>query len=118
MGKRSTTQGAVGIDIVTTSRFKTVLAPRNQHLLRKLFTPKEIAYGKRYRDALPHFAGMFAAKEAASKALGTAQYPYLSLEVRHRADGAPEIWKKGKRTPVAVSISHERTAAAAIAWNV
>ena len=105
----------IGIDLVSVARFRALLKPRQRHLLAKIFTQDEIAYGKRYRDSAPHLAGMFAAKEAASKALGTGRAPYLALEVRHRADGAPEIWQGKKRAPVAISITHERAAAAAVA---
>lgn len=111
--------GAVGIDLVEIARFKKYLSPKRQHVLTGLFTAREIAYAKKYKNAAEHLAGTFAAKEAASKALGVAKNHYLTLEVRHTKEGAPEIWKKnGKRAPVAISITHERTIAAAIALKL
>jgi holo-[acyl-carrier protein] synthase len=38
---------------------------------RRLFTADELAYCRGFKDPLPHLAARFAAKEAASKALGT-----------------------------------------------
>jgi len=105
----------IGIDLTSVARFKAMLVPGKRYRVEKFFTAREIAYGKQYKDAAPHFAGMFAAKEAASKALGVTQYPYFELEVRHRESGAPEVWKRGRRVPVAISITHEGGFAAAVA---
>src|SRR5690242_10703995 len=38
---------------------------------RRLFTTEELAYCRAFKDPIPHLAARFAAKEAASKALGT-----------------------------------------------
>jgi holo-[acyl-carrier protein] synthase len=42
-----------------------------ERFLARVFTPGEVAYCRRKRDAAPSFAARFAAKEAAMKALGT-----------------------------------------------
>jgi phosphopantetheine--protein transferase-like protein len=106
---------AVGIDLATIARFRRLLTGSKKHLVHKLFTPTELVYATRHKDSAAHLAGIFAVKEAASKALGASKYHYLVLEVRHREDGAPELWVDGKRTSVAVSVTHEGGIAAAVA---
>ena len=106
---------SVGLDMVDIKRFRPLLKPAGAAALRRLFTPYERAYCLRHKDPAPHFAGLFAAKEAASKALGTKRYPLLALEIRHRKDGAPEVWRGKKRAKVRVSVTHIRGLAAAVA---
>ncbi len=105
----------IGIDLVEVSRCKSLLRKSNEHLLEKFFTKKEIEYCRHFKDAATHLAGTFAAKEAASKALGAVQFPFIELEVRRRKDGMPQIWRKGKLIPMSVSITHTRAIAAAVA---
>jgi len=104
-------QTKIGIDMADIARFRAL----SRSSLVKLFSKREIARAKMYKDPAPHLAGMFAAKEAASKALGTKQFPFFTLEIRHAKDGAPEVWKDGKKVRVSVSITHTRSLAAAIA---
>src|SRR6185503_17559287 len=42
-----------------------------QRMEARLFTDAELAYCRGHKDPLPHLAARFAAKEAASKAIGT-----------------------------------------------
>ena len=104
----------VGIDVVEIGRFRHRGASSKQ-FLERTFTPQELAYCAAFSDPAPHLAGFFAAKEAASKALGTKRHPFLALEIRHRKDGAPEVWQLGKKLQVGVSITHSDTVAAAVA---
>ena len=106
---------SVGLDVVDIRRFRPLLKPARAASLRRLFTPYERTYCMQRKDPAPHFAGLFAAKEAASKALGTERYPLLALEIRHRKDGAPEVWRGKKRAKVRVSITHTREFATAVA---
>lgn len=61
--------------------------------MTRVFTEGEIAYCMRRRDPAIHFAGRFAAKEAAMKALGTGHTPevlWRTVEVvRH--GGPPRV---------------------------
>jgi holo-[acyl-carrier protein] synthase len=70
----------IGIDLVQIPRMRDVIARWDERFLRRVFTEGEIAYCRARRDPVPHFAARFAAKEAATKALGTG----LSLGVRWR----------------------------------
>jgi holo-[acyl-carrier protein] synthase len=61
----------IGVDVVQVERMKEALARFRERMERRLFTEGELAYCHSFSDPLPHLAARFAAKEAASKALGT-----------------------------------------------
>jgi holo-[acyl-carrier protein] synthase len=61
----------IGIDICKVERLAESLGRFGERMEKRLFTPDELAYCRGYKDPLPHLAARFAAKEAASKALGT-----------------------------------------------
>lgn len=82
-----------------------------------MFTEKERQYCLQFKDSASHFAGTFAAKEAASKALGVKESPVAALEVRRAADGEPHVYRNGRRLPVAVSITHDGDLAIAVALD-
>lgn len=60
----------VGVDIVEIRRIANALQG-SRAMARRVFTAKEIEYSSGRRNQFQHFAGRFAAKEAALKALGT-----------------------------------------------
>ncbi|MBI3442690.1 MAG: holo-ACP synthase [Candidatus Sungbacteria bacterium] len=114
-----TAQGTcnIGIDLVDVSRFRRFSRNPRHAFLKKVFSAREILYCFQYKKPSIHLAGIFAAKEAASKALGTARFPFAELEIRHAKDGTPHVWKNGRKLPVRVSIAHTRTMAAAVAMR-
>ncbi len=61
----------IGIDVCKVDRIAESLRRFGERMERRLFTPEELAYCRGFKDPLPHLAARFAAKEAASKALGT-----------------------------------------------
>jgi holo-[acyl-carrier protein] synthase len=61
----------IGIDVVKVERLVAALERFGERMERRLFTAGELAYCRTFHDPLPHLAARFAAKEAASKALGT-----------------------------------------------
>ncbi|HEY6196955.1 MAG TPA: holo-ACP synthase [Candidatus Eisenbacteria bacterium] len=61
----------IGIDVCKVDRIAESLRRFGERMERRLFTPGELAYCRGFKDPLPHLAARFAAKEAASKALGT-----------------------------------------------
>ena len=61
----------IGIDVCKVDRIAESLKRFGERMERRLFTPEELAYCRGFKDPLPHLAARFAAKEAASKALGT-----------------------------------------------
>jgi holo-[acyl-carrier protein] synthase len=83
----------IGLDATDIDRLERVLERYGDRFVTRVFTPAEITYCRgRYRQA-PHFAGRFAAKEAAMKALGTGHSHgvlWTDIEVI-RGGGPPRI---------------------------
>lgn len=108
----------IGVDIVEVSRFRTVFKKKQTRFIDNTFSVGEQKYCYAYRDPAPHFAGMFAAKEAVRKATGDFSHALSVVEVRHTKTGKPEMWIKGKRSrSILVSITHTRSAACAVVIN-
>ena len=61
----------IGIDVCKVDRIAESLRRFGERMEKRLFTQDELAYCRGFKDPLPHLAARFAAKEAASKALGT-----------------------------------------------
>jgi len=61
----------IGIDVVQVRRITESLERFGKRMEDRLFTAGELAYCRTHKDPLPHLAARFAAKEAASKAIGT-----------------------------------------------
>ena len=61
----------IGIDVVQVQRLVAALERFGSRMEQRLFTEAELLYCRSHKDPLPHLAARFAAKEAASKALGT-----------------------------------------------
>jgi holo-[acyl-carrier protein] synthase len=84
----------IGIDATEIDRIEAVIERYGDRFLRRVFTEGEIAYATRRRNPAPHFAGRFAAKEAAMKALGTGQalgVMWRDIEVVRGAGGPPQL---------------------------
>lgn len=111
-----------GIDLIEIPRLRAALARFGERFLERVFTPHEIAECRGRPEAL---AACFAAKEAASKALGTGIGPigWREVEVRHRPSGEPYLILYGRAADLAarlglttwtVSLTHSREMAAAV----
>lgn len=61
----------LGLDATDIARVAGTIEQYGDRFLQRIFTAGEIAYCTRRREPAIHFAGRFAAKEAAMKALGT-----------------------------------------------
>src|SRR5213592_383622 len=61
----------MGLDATEIERIADMIGRYGDRFLDRIFTDGEIAYCTRRRVPAIHFAGRFAAKEAAMKALGT-----------------------------------------------
>jgi holo-[acyl-carrier protein] synthase len=75
-----------GIDLVRLAEFQRSLQGGGEALLRRLFHPSE-AQGA----SVERLAGIFAAKEAAYKALALPKGNWHVVEVRHVTDGKPYL---------------------------
>jgi len=83
----------LGIDATDIPRIVRTIERFGDRFIHRIFTEGEIAYCMRRRVPAIHFAGRFAAKEAAMKALGTGHTPevlWRDVEVvRH--GGPPQL---------------------------
>src|SRR6478735_5094463 len=61
----------LGLDATDIDRITATISRYGDRFVKRIFTTNEIAYCTRRRTPAIHFAGRFAAKEAAMKALGT-----------------------------------------------
>lgn len=108
----------IGIDIEEISRFRKLPYKRKRSFYDKIFTSKEITYCLGKRDPYPHFAARFAAKEAVAKAIGVSVYKARGIEIGNNKDGLPSAKVRGLRGRIAISLSHTKDIAAAIAlWS-
>jgi holo-[acyl-carrier protein] synthase len=84
----------LGVDISEVDRIREAIEKHGNRFLQRVFTPAEIAYCNRHRDRAERFAGRFAAKEAAMKALGTGWSQgvrWVDIEVIRAASGKPGL---------------------------
>src|SRR5277367_1477372 len=113
----------LGVDIAEVARMQAAIERRGERLLRRLFTERERAYCQRFRNKYERYAGRFAAKEAAMKALGTGWrrgVRWVDLEVVRELSGRPTLSIKGEARKIAqrlgvkhiaMSITHTETQA-------
>jgi holo-[acyl-carrier protein] synthase len=83
----------LGVDATDIPRIRSTMERYGERFLQRVFTEGEIAYCQRRRHPEIHFAGRFAAKEAAMKALGTGhtqQVLWRDVEVV-RKGGPPQL---------------------------
>ena len=75
-----------GIDLVKLADFARSLEQGGESFLQRLFHPTEVTGASFQR-----LAGMFAAKEAAFKALGLPKGDWHAIEIHHDNEGKPSI---------------------------
>lgn len=112
----------IGVDVVEVERVRRLLQSR-PGFRERVFTVTEIADCQDQADPGPCFAARWAAREAATKALGGIPgREWHDIAVRRGPDGEPRLDLDGKARVRAeevgaddllVSISHERSVAAA-----
>ncbi len=114
----------IGLDLVDVARLGRILeSPAAERFLARVYTEGERAYCSPRRDRALHLAARFAAKEAASKALGVpAGIRFLDVEVV-REGAAPGLALRGVAAEAAraagvsrvhLSLSHDGGVAAAV----
>ena len=87
----------LGLDATDIDRVSEMIERYGDRFLQRIFTEGEIAYAMRRRVPSIHFAGRFAAKEAAMKALGTGHSRgvlWRDVEVVRRG-GPPQLQLHG-----------------------
>jgi len=108
----------MGIDVAEVDRIRTVVEAQAERFLRRVYTPAEVAYCEQFKNKYERYAGRFAVKEAAMKALGTGWsrgVRWVDVEVVRQRGGRPTLELKGEAKNIAdrlgvkhiaVSITH------------
>ena len=108
---------AVGIDLIEIERIERALE-RRPRLAERLFTEGELAYARDRARPGRHLAARFAAKEAVIKVLGTG-VPPREIEVVSGEPPRLELHGRaatlGGDAEIAISLTHSRESAAAVA---
>jgi holo-[acyl-carrier protein] synthase len=97
----------LGVDITEVNRIEATIKRRGMAFLRRIYTPSEIAYCERHRNRAERFAGRFAAKEAAMKALGTGWAQgvrWVDIEVVREPSGKPTLKLSGASLAIAARL--------------
>jgi len=115
----------IGTDIIEIARVEKAIE-KTESFLRKVYTEKEQAAYLKNNKKVETLAGLFSAKEAVSKALGTGfrGFSFLDIEILSNDLGKPEVTLYGVAkklsetlgiTRVHVSISHSKSHATSFA---
>ena len=115
----------MGVDIAEVDRIQAAIERHGEPFLRRIFTAAEREYCEQFKNKYERYAGRFAAKEAAMKALGTGWrrgVRWVDFEVVREAGGRPSIALDGAAKEIAaklgvqrISLSITHTAAQALA---
>lgn len=96
----------VGVDVLNLKRFRKIVK-KNNKILERLLTEKEIELFKNYLDPIPHYAGRFSLKESIIKAgkdyLNIKSYKDIEI-LKDNNDKPLVIKPHGK---IFISISHD-----------
>jgi holo-[acyl-carrier protein] synthase len=88
----------LGIDIAEIDRIEAAITRHGRKFIDRIYTPAEIEYCERFRNRAERYAGRFAAKEAAMKALGTGWsrgVRWVDIEVTRLPGGRPTLTLHG-----------------------
>lgn len=102
-----------GIDLVEIERIQHSVHRYGARFLNRVYTTAEQAYCLRKRTSAESFAGRFAAKEAAAKALGTGislGVNWLEIEVVREPGGRPSVRFHGRAAQIASRLGVARVA--------
>ncbi len=102
-----------GIDLVEIERIQQSMDRFGERFLNRIYTPAELAYCLRKRNAAESLAARFAAKEAGAKALGTGisrGVHWHEIEVVREPGGRPGICFRGRAAEIARHLGVANTA--------
>jgi holo-[acyl-carrier protein] synthase len=115
----------MGVDVAEVERIRGAIERHGEVFLRRIFTAKEREYCERFRNKFERYAGRFAVKEAAMKALGTGWSKgvrWVDIEVVRQRGGRPSLMLEGEARKIAdqlgvkhMALSITHTAAQAFA---
>jgi holo-[acyl-carrier protein] synthase len=94
----------LGADITEVDRIQGAIERQGERILRRIYTAAEIAYCERFKNKYERYAGRFAVKEAAMKALGTGWsrgVRWVDIEVVREKGGKPVLALAGEAKKIA-----------------
>ena len=97
----------IGIDIAEVDRVREAIARHGERFISRIYTEAERCYCESKANRFERFAGRFAAKEAAMKAIGTGWrrgVAWRDFEVTRAASGQPIIRFSGEAAVIAESL--------------
>lgn len=115
----------IGVDLCEVDRIEAAIARHGERFLSRIYTEAERAYCDSKLNRMERYAGRFAAKEAAMKAIGTGWrrgVAWRDFEVTRVASGQPVMVFHGAAEKIAaglgvtralVSITHTKSMAMA-----
>jgi len=103
----------MGVDLAEVERVKTAIERHGEAFLKRVYTPAEREYCEGFRNKYERYAGRFAAKEAAMKALGTGWrrgVRWVDFEVVRELGGRPTVRLAGEAKKIAAELGVLRIA--------
>jgi holo-[acyl-carrier protein] synthase len=103
----------MGVDLAEVARIQAAIERHGEPFLRRVYTAAEREYCERFRNRYERYAGRFAAKEAAMKALGTGWrrgVRWVDFEVVREPGGRPTIRLDGAAKKIAEELGVKRIA--------
>ena len=100
-----------GIDICEVARVRDAIERFGQRFLKRIFTPAEREYCESKRNRMERYAGRFAAKEAAMKAIGTGLrrgVTWQDFEVGREPGGRPTLIFRDKAAEFGTKLGMKR----------
>ncbi len=102
---------SIGTDIIECHRIAQMIEKHGEVFLQRVFTHREILYCSSRRAANQHYAGRWAAKEAALKALGTGWskgIQWTDVEVQNEVGGKPVLVLTNRAHEIAIALGIEK----------
>ena len=114
---------SIGLDVVEINRIKADVEKYGERFVDRILGPQELQQYDKRKDKAQFLSGRFAAKEAVIKALGkflTDKPTLPEIQILNDSTGQPELCLPEKisdkvRATCLISITHEKSVAAAVA---
>src|SRR5438874_6071719 len=94
----------MGVDIAEVERIQGAIERYGEVFLKRVYTVRELEYCEQFKDKYERYAGRFAVKEAAMKALGTGWsrgVRWVDIEILRRQGSRPMLELKGEARKIA-----------------
>jgi holo-[acyl-carrier protein] synthase len=94
----------LGVDIAEVVRVRGAIERQGERFLKRVYTEKERTYCEQFKNKYERYAGRFAVKEAAMKALGTGWsrgVRWVDVETVREKGGRPRLELRGEARRIA-----------------